>query len=207
MPFTSAVNRDDLVVHYSACNQWGCPYCGFRSAARHVSSRGTACVTCGDCNKGYMIVADELDKATIGVGSGKPGSDVYYPTVQEHPRKGKPKHGRPDEKPEEGGEYFSSRGVGTDRTSCFVCQSNREDMQSNIAAFVQCKAAGERIVTMFGSGARLDFREFEPDYLQVKVGACNQHVKRLRRLHSLTSDGRITEERIEQARAYTAKDS
>lgn len=117
-----------------------------------------------------------------------------------HPRKGIPAHGAADRRPD-CGEYFSSRGLGMDgRLECFVC-GGAPLMRDNIAAFVACRAAGERVVELFGGKARLDYRDFEPDRVQVKVGACDEHKGNLEALHlSTSSDGVITERRIAEAR-------
>ena len=53
---------------------------------------------------------------------------------------------------------------------------------------------------MFQHGAMLDYREHEPDYVQVKVGACDQHLPALQLLHeACREDRRITAERIASA--------
>jgi hypothetical protein len=66
-------------------------------------------------------------------------------------------------------EYYSPRGIGTGFGVCFVCgEYHRKDL----AAFVKSKSTGERIVNMFRPGvARLDYREYELDWIQVKVCA------------------------------------
>ena len=153
-----------------------------------------------DCGRTCCVLADGLTKSSIGFG-GK-----FYPELQDHPRRGIPAHGRPDTRPEGGGEFFSPRGIGLDDCTCFICGAHDRDGQghtllSNIAAFVKCKAAGERVVEMFQQGARLDYRDFEPDYVQVKVGACNTHLLNLEKLLELTRDGVITTEKIASAMA------
>ena len=105
------------------------------------------------------------------------------------------------------GEWFRSRGIGLDRCRCFVCGDDRRGEATcgnpfvvhNIAAYVNDKGAGERVVEMFGGGARLDYREHEPNYVQVKVGACDLHLPNLQCLHELCKDGRITPELITEA--------
>ena len=97
-----------------------------------------------------------LLKSAIGFGD-------FYPELQEHPRIGIPSHGRPDKRPEGGGEFFQSRPIGLDRVDCFVCGTGDRDgkghiMLNNIAAYVRCKEAGERVVAMFTKGAWLDYR-------------------------------------------------
>jgi hypothetical protein len=102
---------------------------------------------------------------------------------------------------------FRSRGVGLDVCpGCFVCGAEKRDEKANgylnnIAAFVPSKALGEQVVAWFGKGARLDFRSFEPNWIQVKVGACDAHLPNLQKLHDLTSlYGVIREKDITEAR-------
>lgn len=185
-----AVSRKDYV-------DFGCPYCGYRSGISPISARGTAVVICGECDRGFAVLGDGVAKSTIGFGE-------FYPELQPHPRDGTLAHGRPDLRPEGGGEYFQSRGIGYDSCTCFVCGTNDRDgrghsMLNNIAAFVRCRDAGVRVVAMFAQGARLDYRDFEPDYVQVKVGACDEHLLNLKRLHKLVKDGVIKPEMVVMA--------
>jgi hypothetical protein len=175
--------------------EFGCPYCGFRSGYTHVSAGGAAAWSCGagDCGKTCCVLAEGITKSPMGI------NDIY-PELQDHPRRGTPKHGVPDKKPKGGGEFFHSRGVGFDHTpGCFVCGGEKK-LYNNIAAFVQCKESGERVAAMFKQGAWLDFRAYEPDYVQVKVGACKKHLPNLQKLHDLTKeDVVITDARIKEA--------
>ena len=83
---------------------------------------------------------------------------------------------------------------------CFVC-GGKEGLHDNIAAFVQCKESGQRILNMFSCGARLDYREFEPDRVQVKIGACKKHLENLKKLDDSTKgSGIITEDGIKEAK-------
>jgi hypothetical protein len=76
------------------------------------------------------------------------------------------------------------RGIGKDWTpGCFLCPlSEAGPLYHNIAAFVATREDGERIVRWFGHGARLDYRPAEPQWIQVKVGACDRHLPELREL-------------------------
>ncbi len=179
-------NSTELIaVAASEIKLHGCPHCGFRSFYAHISGGGAASCTCGECGKGFFILADGVEQSTIGVGS--KDSETIYPKLQPHPRRGTPSHGTPDTQPEGGGEFFRSRGIGLDNTpGCFIC-GRGPGLHHNIAAFVQCKQSGERIVGMFQSGARLDYREHSPDRVQVKIGACDQHKQNLELLDTLTS--------------------
>ena len=178
-----------IAVSFKAVQQWGCPYCGYRSGHSPISGGGTVVFVCGECRRSFAILGTGVLKSTIGFGS-------FYPKLQPHPRSGIPSHGALDKRPDGGGEFFRSRGIGLDMTpGCFVCGGG-ERMYSNIAAFVQCKESGERVVAMFRQGARLDYREHEPDYVQVKVGACKEHLHCLQNLDELVSNGVITEEMI-----------
>jgi hypothetical protein len=186
-----------IAVAQSDAEKWGCPYCGFRSASCHMSAGGAASVSCGDCRQGYLILTDGMTKSPIGLGS---ESGTVYPELQQHPRINIPAHGSPDKRPDGGGEFFHSRGIGSEwNLCCFVC-GHKESLLSNISAFTQCKASGERIVGMFQDRAYLDYREYEPDYVQVKIGACKQHEKNLEKLHDIVEDGVITDSKIAEAR-------
>lgn len=188
-----------MAVRITDLQEFGCPHCGFRSGSVPMSGGGCLIWNCGECGKQSIGLNEGLLKSTIGLGS---GNDVFYPELRKHPRHGIPAHGRPDIRPEAGGEFFSSRGIGLDVTpGCFVC-GGTQGMRSNIAAFVRCKDSGKRVVEMFGGkGARLDYREYEPDYVQVKVGACDAHVSCLENLHHITSEakGTITSDMILEA--------
>lgn len=172
--------------------RFGCPYCGYRSGHSPISGMGTSITVCGECDRSFAILAEGVTQSTIGFGD-------YYPKLQAHPRQGIPSHGKSDKRPEGGGEFFHSRGIGLDNVPCFMCPGSETTLRDNIAAFVQCKAAGERVVEMFrkiaGGGARLDYRNHEPDRVQVKVGACKKHRPNLDRLNELVgeSDGILTE--------------
>lgn len=186
---TIAISVPDL-------NQFGCPHCGYRSGSRLFSVGGTAIWQCGKCHQECHVLAEWLTHSVIG---------PNCPEVQKHPRQGIAKHGNPDISPGEGGEFFKSRGIGLDRCTCFICNTDKRDelgstYLNNISAFVECREAGERVVAMFPNGARLDYREREPDRVQVKIGACDTHLPNLQKLDLLTRDGVITEMRIAESR-------
>lgn len=79
-----------MVIKNSEYQSWGCPYCGYDSVFTFIQGRGTAGVQCASCRQGYMIVADDMDRATIGTGS-KEG-EISYEEVSPHPRAGLPRH-------------------------------------------------------------------------------------------------------------------
>lgn len=97
-------------------------------------------------------------------------------------------------------EMFQPRGIGENWLRCFVCGSipagdlNEDRVsysgpcQPDMAAFVHCRAAGEVVRQMFSAvsmHAYLDFRPSEPRRVQVKLGACPEHLPQLRRLARL----------------------
>ncbi len=119
------------------------------------------------------------------------------------------------------GEIFIVRGIGLDfGGKDYVCRAN-------IAAFVESKEAGERVVEMFrrntnctekakknmycfvdgGDPAWLDYRYFEPNWIQVKVGACDEHKKCLENLYNLVleNDNIITDDIIIKAQQESCK--
>ncbi|OGZ29899.1 MAG: hypothetical protein A2562_02160 [Candidatus Nealsonbacteria bacterium RIFOXYD1_FULL_39_11] len=185
-----------IAVSVNELNKFGCPHCGYRSGAMPVSGGGSGVWQCGECGKTCCVLAEGVVKSTIGFNG-------EYPELQSHPRRGTPAHGRPDNKPDSGGEFFRSRGIGLDDCSCFVCGTKGHPMLHNIAAFVQCKEAGERVVTMIGQGAVLDYREYEPDRVQVKVGACDAHYANLEELDRLVSSGTISTNVVKMARDFS----
>ena len=88
--------------------------------------------------------------------------------------------------------FYNPRGIGSNWIPCFICGKENEDgrCQSDMAAYVRGKEQGEKVVALFAScglSAKLDFRPSEPDYVQVKVGACQEHEPNLNFLLFLTS--------------------
>lgn len=83
---------------------------------------------------------------------------------------------------------FSPRPLGSGGAPCFVCGLDPgHGVQMDMASYVSSKEEGERAVELFWSRkgyAVLDYREFEPGYVQVKVGACWLHEPNLRYLQS-----------------------
>jgi len=131
-----------------------------------------------------VILSDSLNQSTIGF-----GIPAFYPILQEHPRKGIPKHEfiLPDIRPETGGEYWAPRGVGYD-----------------LAGFVKCRAAGERIIKLVEKildelpKSKLDYRPNEPNWIQVKIKS--EDGFDLQKLNDLCKDdGIITETRLKEA--------
>lgn len=178
------------VILVEDLNKWGCPSCGYRSGHCPLTSGGASLWQCGECSRTCFLLSYD----------GVPHGMKDIPPLTSHPREGTPSHGRPDTRPEGGGEFFSSRGIGTDSVpSCFACGVDLSDTYvRNISAFVQCKEAGERVVAMLRGRARLDYRELEPDRVQVKVGVCSKHLINLERLDALTTNNNriITDEII-----------
>ncbi len=198
-----AETNSPIAVSVEELQQFGCPYCGYRSGHSSISGRGGVVWYCGDgeCGRSCVGLSKGLSESPFGIGSGE---ETVYPKLQDHPRRGILAHGKLDKKPENGGEFFQPRGIGLDQTpGCFVCGGD-PGLYRNISAFVQCKDAGERVVAMFNQrGAGLDYREHEPDRVQVKIGACKKHAQNLDQLDKLTSQGDnsgiITEEIIKIA--------
>jgi hypothetical protein len=101
---------------------------------------------------------------------------------------------------------FRSRGIGLDMCpSCFVCGTEKRNEDSNmylnnISAFTT-REQGKRLYAWFDESGRVDFRESEPDWVQFKIGACDEHKPNLETLHQLTSyQGRIRKRDIELAK-------
>ena len=167
----------------SGCVKCGCEYC----YSQGIQGGGTSPVVCGECEERFIILADGLSQSRMGFGM--IDGSAHYPDLQEHPRKGIPKHGyvRPDVRPENEGEYWSPRGIGYD-----------------LSGFVKCKDAGERIIKMvehvIGKTPKtwLDYRQSEPNWIQIKIQA--EDGFNLEKLEKLCREDRIiTEDRLKQA--------
>lgn len=147
-----------IAIHWSSYEKYGCPHCGCDSAGSgNVRCGGTQTGICRECGTEFIILSDGIYKSEIGIGTAD--GSFEYPEVQEHPRKGTAKHQyiKPDIRPEYG-EYWSPRGIGYD-----------------LSGFVKSKQAGERLMETIkevlgkeNPGTWLDYREYEPDWIQLK---------------------------------------
>lgn len=92
---------------------------------------------------------------------------------------------------------FAPRGLGSSWDACFICNEDplgdglgEGSCHENLAAFVASRGEGEIIVALFrelGLTATPDFRDAEPNWIQVKLGACRAHQPSLRLLYRMTS--------------------
>lgn len=99
---------------------------------------------------------------------------------------------------------FIPRGLGNNWIPCFVCGTaalgdglGEGSCNDDMAAFVRSKADGEAVVRLFEEAGcknvKLDYRDYEPDWIQVKVGACPEHYPSLALLaHNCGYDNRIS---------------
>ena len=144
----------------------------------------------GDITSAFPVYKDDLDNVegllTCGI------SYLYHvkQRMEEHTIKW------------DDGVWFSPRGIGSDHTpGCFCC-GGEPGLYSNIAGFVRSKEDGEKVVAMFETGVRLDFRDHEPNWIQVKIGACKDHHPNLEQLGRLTArEHVITPKKIADAKS------
>lgn len=104
---------------------------------------------------------------------------------------------------------FASRGIGSSWDRCFVCAEaplkdglGEGSTHENLAAFVEGRAGGEAVLALFqdrGLTASLDWRESEPNWVQIKVGVCRAHQASLRLLDRVTA---VNDEISSKAIAY-----
>jgi len=192
MPDKQEAKYEAIAVSIKELQKWGCPHCGYRHGFPSIlpGISGQKWI-CNDCKR-TSVALDEGIRSTIQFG------DVYH-ELQDHPRSGTPSHGRPDTRPEGGGEFFEIIESSTSSApGCFIC--GREYTTIHIAAFVKCKDAGERVVTMFdGIGVWFVDDSCLP---HIRVYACAEHSYNLMKLHTLThKDDTITKEIIAEARS------
>lgn len=116
-------------------------------------------------------------------------------------------------------EEFRPRGTGLGCLACFICKHGRTwggdtvplsklphngigysgAYQTDMACFVRNEESGKRVVQMFGDcgfHVFLDFRAYEPHWVQVKLGACEDHKEWLKCLADLTCCGHISQEKV-----------
>ncbi len=104
------------------------------------------------------------------------------------------------------------RGIGLEfNLPCFITKAGTSEpaLKPNISGFVSSKKQGVRLVMMFDGLARLDYREYEPNWIQVKVGVIPQHEKALVELQRrvIQNGNRVTAEIIEDVRKYALQPS
>lgn len=94
---------------------------------------------------------------------------------------------------------FVSRGIGLEsRLLCFVCGSADDSHLNNIYGFIQSQQDGQK--ASHWVRARVDFRDYEPNWIQLKIGACDAHLENLRALNTLTRvSDTLTPEMVTQA--------
>lgn len=182
------VGNDRFAVLVEDAKRWGCPYCGRNPHLGPDDRFSYALMQCSGCHTGFMLVTES------GVDLAKQSMEMNrFALKVPHPREGIPAHEKPDIRPDvPDSEFFYSRGLGLDYVpACYVCGEKSSHCMDNIAAFVETKAAGERILKMFEPHTafmRLDFRAREPEWIQMKLGTCKRHVPNLEALHRLTHE-------------------
>lgn len=179
-------------INWTSFEEHGCINCGcdFCYNDNGIAINNNFIATCGECKTKFLVLSDNVNRSMIGCYTGKQdenGEDIFeYPFVEEHPRKGIPKHKfvNPDVRPENGvGDFCIPRGVGYD-----------------LACFVRSKEAGQRITDMINDMAKeaknnaftcqLDYREHEPLWIQVKI-AYKSSVRATILAHLIHSNGNI----------------
>lgn len=147
-----------LILSNSDFQKYGCPGCNYDLVSTRTSFRGEFTVSCNnpECDTEYFVILadDVVDSKDYKEGN------TDYPLVNEHPNKiDRMVWFAPDIRPDvPDADFFNSRGIGYD-----------------LAGFVKSKEAGERIIKMTKQllGTRdikswLDYREHEPNWIQVK---------------------------------------
>lgn len=101
------------------------------------------------------------------------------------------------------------RGIGSDYVPCYMSDGAIDNkLRANISGFVNSKEDGQKIVNMFGGKAFLDYREREPNWIQVKFGVDEKFLPHLEYLEHLIKEnnGYITRSLIEESKTLLTKD-
>ena len=90
-------------------------------------------------------------------------------------------------------EFWRARGVGSNGGWKSLVTGEFVEFGPDISGFVSSKEAGERIVDLLDGRAYLDFRPFEPNWIQVKLIVEKEHRGVLQRLYdaNLVCEGMI----------------
>ncbi len=96
---------------------------------------------------------------------------------------------------------FRSRGISLDYCpGCIFCGNGliESRLLKTISGFVECENDGNKIVSWVteSEGIKLDFREDEPSWIQVKIGSCDLHEHKLKKLHELCMKNNTISKRI-----------
>lgn len=181
-------------ISFSDFRANGCPGCGDSTGIAQMSEEGTAFFSCPDrsCRSRYAVLAPGVTKSRMAFGT-------RFPEVTDHPRRSTAPKNR-DATNEERFRCFKPAGllVGP---GCFVCSGPVGTYHMGMAIPFDWDAAW-RIVEMFGYGAWPHYRLITSLALSIAVGTCAEHVRNLRELAELVSDGHITTERIRIARTF-----
>lgn len=92
--------------------------------------------------------------------------------------------------------YWNARGIGYDSVPCFVTKKLERSGRPNISGFVSSREDGDKVKAIFGGYAFVDYRDFEPHRIQVKVGVEKEHEEVLERLMIAVNDGILTPKRL-----------
>ena len=92
---------------------------------------------------------------------------------------------------------FRSRGIGSESVPCFCCGAG--GLNSNISAFISSEEDGEKINKFFKFPQKLDYRDYEPNRIQFKVGGCQRHLLNLQKLNHLCNWGGINQEIVNKS--------
>ena len=165
-----------LAINCEEAVKYGCPNCGCDSWIRDNTYRANQpSGKCKSCGVAYQIFAEGITESSVGFGTNRKdynGKQIFeYPKLIPHPRRGIPQwhYEEPDIRPESGGEYWNSRGIGYD-----------------LSGFVKSKQAGERILLLVKEvlgkdepASWLDYRKNEPSWIQFKFQKTEFDLKKL----------------------------
>jgi hypothetical protein len=76
----------EIAISYEEADEYGCPHCGYHSHYASVSIGCTRILTCGGCDRKFLVLENGVKES--GIGFRYAHNEAIFPALQPHPRKG-----------------------------------------------------------------------------------------------------------------------
>ena len=85
---------ESIAISEADWQKFGCPFCGHAVMHRFISGSGSTLGRCASCNNPFCALEKGVKRSAIPIMG-------TSPELQEHPRKGIPRHGAEENQPED----------------------------------------------------------------------------------------------------------